>query len=141
MNGWILSYSRRVPVSDIGVYASVIPDDDKTLFESFDYQTDSTGYFGFNLSDFYGKGKFIINLMTTKNNGNSKYETSKRIRFERGDRPEPRRYLIQETDLNHNTNKVEDYKVDYTDYDLTPAQRRKMGRMIDDVDIIEDVDK
>ena len=141
MNGWILSYSKRAPVSDIGVYASVIPDDDKKLFESFDYHTDSTGYFGFNLSDFYGKGKFTIQLMSQKKNGESKYETTKRIRFERADRPQPRPYLIQETDLNHNTNKVEDYKVDYTDYDLTPAQRKKMGKMIDDVDIIEDTPK
>ena len=137
MNGWILSYGKREPVSDIGIYASVIPDDDKRLFESFDYQTDSTGYFGFNLSDFYGRGKFNVQLMSRKKDGESKYETSKRIRFERGDRPEPRRYLIQETDLNHNTNKVEDYKVDYTDYDLTPAQRKKLGRMIDDIDIID----
>ena len=141
MNGWILSYSKREPVSDIGVYASVIPDDDKTLFESFDYQTDSTGYFGFNISDFYGKGKFTIHIMSHKKNGESKYETSKRIRFERADRPQPRPYLIQETDLKHNTSKVEDYKVDYTDYDLTPAQRRKLGKMIDDVDIIEDTPK
>ena len=141
MNGWILSYSKRAPVSDIGVYASVIPDDDKKLFESFDYHTDSTGYFGFNLSDFYGKGKFTIQLMSQKKNDESKYETAKRIRFERADRPQPRPYLIQETDLNHNTNKVEDYKVDYTDYDLTPAQRKKMGKMIDDVDIIEDTPK
>ena len=138
MNGWILSKGMRVPVSDIGVYASVIPDDDRKMFESFDYQTDSTGYFGFNLSDFYGNGKFTIQLMSQKKNGESKYETGKRIRFERADRPQPRPYYIQETDLNHNTNKVEDYKVDYTDYDLTPAQRRKLGRMIDDVDIIED---
>ena len=65
MNGWILSYSKREPVSDIGVYANLMPDDDKTLFESFDYRTDSTGYFGFDLSDFYGKGKFNINLMST----------------------------------------------------------------------------
>ena len=138
MNGWILSYGRREPVSDIGVYASVIPDDDKKLFESFDYQTDSTGYFGFNLSDFYGKGKFTIHLMSQKKEGESKYETSKRIRFERGDRPEPRPYLIQETDLSHNINQIEDYKVDYTDYDLTPEQRKKLGKMIDDVDIEED---
>jgi hypothetical protein len=141
MNGWILSYSRREPVSDIGVYANVIPDDDKKLFESFDYQTDSTGYFGFDLSDFYGKGKFNINLMSTKNNGDSKYEKSKRIRFERADRPAPRPYLIQETDLNHNDSRPYDYKVDYTDFDLTPAQRRKLGRMIDDVDIEEDGQK
>ena len=141
MNGWILSYGRRVPVSDIGVYASIIPEDDKKLFESFDYQTDSTGYFGFDLSDFYGRGKFTINLMSTKKAGDSKYEKSKRIRFERADRPNPRPYLKQEMDLNHNDHRAYDYKVDYTDFDLTPAQRRKLGRMIDDVDIEEESQK
>ena len=137
MNGWILSYSKRVPVSNMGVYATLIPEHDKTLFESFDYQTDSTGYFGFDLSDFYGKGKFTINLMATKRNGDSRHETGKRIRFERADRPAPRPFLKQETDLNHNDHRLDDYKVDYTDFDLTPAQRRKLGRMIDDVDIEE----
>ena len=141
MNGWILSYGKRQPVSDIGIYASVIPDDDKTLFESLDYQTDSTGYFGFDMSDFYGNGKFVITLMSRKKNGESKYEESKRIRFERADRPNPRPYMIQETDLSHNTNQIEGYKVDYTDYDLTPAQRRKLGRMIDDVDIEEETQR
>ena len=141
MNGWILSYSRREPVSDIGIYANVIPDDDKTLFEGFEYLTDSTGYFGFDLSDFYGKGKFNINLMSTKKNGDSKYEKSKRIRFERADRPKPRPFFKQELDLNHNDHRPYDYKVDYTDFDLTPAQRKKLGRMIDDVDIEEDAQK
>ena len=137
MNGWILSYSKREPVSDIGVYASIVPEDDKKLFESFDYQTDSTGYFGFDLEDFYGKGKFTINLMSTKKNGDSKYEKSKRIRFERADRPKSRPYFKQETDLTHNDHMAYEYNVDYTDFDLTPAQRRKLGKMIDDVDIEE----
>ena len=141
MNGWILSFVKREPVSDIGVYAALAPEDDKTLFESFDYQTDSTGYFGFDLSDFYGRGKFTIQLMSNKRDGESKYETGKRIRLERADRPQPRPYMIQETDLNHNTNQVEGYKVDYTDYDLTPAQRRKLGKMIDDVDIEEETQR
>ena len=141
MNGWILSYTKREPVSDIGIYANVIPDDDKTLFEGFEYLTDSTGYFGFDLSDFYGKGKFNINLMSTDKNGESKNEKSKRIRFERADRPAPRPYFKQETDLNHNDHRPYDYKVDYTDFDLTPAQRRRLGRMIDDVDIEEDAQK
>ena len=141
MNGWILSYRKREPVSDIGIFANVIPDDDKTLFEGFEYITDSTGYFGFDLSDFYGKGKFNINLMSTKRNGDSKNERSKRIRFERADRPKPRPYFKQETDLNHNDRRPYDYKVDYTDFDLTPAQRRKLGRMIDDVDIEEKGEK
>ena len=141
VNGWILSYRKRKPLPDISIYSALMPDDDKTLFESFDYQTDSTGYFGFDLTDFYGRGNFTIHLMSTKNNGDSKYEKSKRIRFERADRPEPRPYLKQETDLDHNTSQVEDYNVDYTDYDLTPAQRRKLGRMIDDVDIEEEAGK
>ena len=137
MNGWILSYSKREPVSDIGIYANIIPDDDKKLFESFEYQTDSTGYFGFDLEDFYGKGKFNINLMSVKNNGKSKYEKSRRIRFERADRPQPRQFLKQELDLNHNDHRPYDYKVDYTDFGLTDVQRRKLGRMIDEVDIEE----
>ena len=141
MNGWILSYGRRQPVSDISIYAALIPDDDKTLFESYDYQTDSTGYFGFDLSDFYGKGNFTIHVMATNKNGESKYKTGKRIRFERADRPEPRPFYKQETGLDHNTSQVSDYKVDYTDYDLTPAQRRKLGKMIDDVDIEEESGK
>ena len=137
MNGWILSYGRREPVSDIGVYASVQPEEDKMMFESFDYQTDSTGYFGFDMSDFYGRGSFTINLMSTKANGNSKYERSKRIRFERADRPKVRPFLIQEIDLSHNKPIVDNYKVSYTDNDLTDEQRRRLGRMIDDVDIEE----
>ena len=141
MNGWILSYTKRDPVSDIGIYANVIPDDDKTLFEGFDYMTDSTGYFGFDLSDFYGKGKFNINLMSKNKDGESRHERSKRIRFERADRPKPRQYFKQETDLNHNDHRPYDYKVDYTDFDLTPAQRRRLGRMIDDVDIEEEAQK
>ena len=141
MNGWILSYARREPVSDISIYAALMPEDDKTLFESFDYQTDSTGYFGFDLSDFYGKGNFTIHLMETDKNGESTYKTGKRIRFERADRPEPRPFFMQETDLNHNDHRPYDYKVDYTDFDLTPAQRRKLGKMIDDVDIEEESGK
>ena len=141
MNGWILSYGRRQPVSDISIYAALMPNDDKTLFESFDYQTDSTGYFGFDLNDFYGRGDFTIHVMAKNKNGESKYKTGKRIRFERADRPEPRPFYKQETDLDHNTSQVSDYKVDYTDYDLTPAQRRKLGKMIDDVDIEEESGK
>ena len=137
MNGWILSYRKREPVSDIGVYASVMPENDRMQFESFDYQTDSSGYFAFDMADFYGRGSFTINLMSTKANGNSKYERSKRIRFERADRPKARPFFIQETDLSHNNHQVQGYKVSYTDNDLTEAQRKRLGRMIDDVDIEE----
>ena len=141
MNGWILSYRNRQPVSDINIYAALMPDYDKTLFESFDYQTDSTGYFGFDLPDFYGKSDFTIHVMSRKNDGETKYDENKRIRFDRADRPDPRPYFKQETDLTHNDHRPYDYKVDYTDFDLTPAQRKKLGRMIDDVDIEEQSEK
>ena len=141
MNGWILSYRNREPVSDINIYASLMPDNDKTLFESFEYQTDSTGYFGFDLSDFYGKSQFTIHVMSKDKNGETKYDENKRIRFDRADRPDPRPYFKQETDLTHNDHRPYDYKVDYTDFDLTPAQRKKLGRMIDDVDIEEQGEK
>ena len=141
MNGWILSFNTREPVSDIGVYASITPEDDKKLFESFDYQTDSTGYFAFDLSDFYGRGTFTINLMSTKKNGDSRYEKSKRIRFERADRPVPRPYDKQETDLSRNTPQVDDYKVDFSNDGLTAEQLKKLGIILDDVDIEEEGEK
>ena len=135
MNGWILSYSKREPVSDIGVYANVIPDNDKTLFESFEYHTDSTGYFGFDLSDFYGSGKFNINLMSANKDGQSRHEKSKRIRFERADRPKPRPYLKQETDLSHNTPVITGFEDDFDDDDLSELRKRSKGTLLDPVDI------
>ena len=141
MNGWILSYGRRDPVSDIGVSAALTPDDDKTFFESFDYQTDSTGYFGFDLSDFYGKGQFTIHLTSTRKNGQSKYEKGKRIRFERADRPAPRPYLKQETDLNHNDHRLYDYMVDFSNADLYELRDKNLGIVLDVVDVVEEGSK
>ena len=138
MNGWILSYRKREPVSDIGIFAALTPDKDKSLFESFNYQTDSTGYFGFDMSDFYGNGKLTIHLMSKKKNGLNKFEESKRIRFERADRPAPRPYFMQETDLSQNTPQVDDYKVDFTNEGLTAEQLKKLGIVIDGVDIEEE---
>lgn len=142
MNGWILSYGRREPVSDINIYAALMPDkDDKTLYESFDYQTDSTGYFGFDLSDFYGKANFTIHVMATKKNGESKYKTGKRIRFERAERPDPRPYFKQETDLSHNDHQGYDYKVDFSDADLSQLKDKNLGTVLDAVDVEEEGSK
>ncbi len=105
MNGWILSNRKREPVADIGIYAVLVPDESKKLhwtIDKFEHHTDSTGYFGFDLSDFYGEGKFSFNLMSTKRNGKTKYERNKRIKLERADRPASRALLKQEMDLNHN---------------------------------------
>ena len=136
MNGWVLSYSRRIPVSDIDVFASVVPDD-KTKLETFEYHTDTTGYFGFDLSDFYGKAKMTINLMSKKKNGKSKYEKSTRIKFERSDKPEPKPFLKQEIDLSRNKRKNSGSKVDFTDDGLPLVIREDLGIVLDDVDIVE----
>ena len=135
MNGWVLSYSRRNPVSDIDVYASVMPNYDKTKFETFEYHTDSTGYFGFDLSDFYGEAKMTINLMSKKRNGRSKFEKSTRIKFERSDRPDPKPFLKQEIDLDHNKPKKQEE--DQTDDGLPLVIREDLGIVLDDVDITE----
>ena len=90
VNGQVLSYSRHKPVSDINVLATVTPYDDKTAFESFQYTTDSTGYFGFDLSDFYNWARMSIKLTSHNRNGKVKYETSTRIKLDYTGAPEPR---------------------------------------------------
>ena len=137
MNGWVLSYSKRAPVSDIDVFASVMPVDDKKLFETFEYHTDTTGYFGFDLSDFYGKAKMTINLMSKKKNGKSKYEKSTRIKFERADKPGPKPFRKQEIDLDRNKPKVSGSDADFTDDGLPLVIREDLGIVLDDVDITE----
>ena len=137
MNGWVLSYSKRNPVADIEVLASVQPEYDKTKFETFEYDTDSTGYFGFDLSDFYGKAKMTINLMSIKKNGKSKYEKSTRIKFERSDRPDPKPFLKQEIDLSRNRKNPMNIEPDFTDDSLPKVIREDLGIVLDDVDINE----
>lgn len=137
MNGWVLSYSKRAPVSDINVLASVQPNYDKTKFETFEYHTDTTGYFGFDLTDFYGKAKMTINLMSKKRNGKSKYEKSIRIKFERSDRPEPKPFLKEEIDMTRNKNNPKAAEPDFTDDGLPLVIREDLGIVLDDVDITE----
>ena len=136
MNGWIQSYHKRKPVADIDIYATLVPDK-KTFWsiDKFKHRTDSTGYFGFDLSDFYGEGKFTINLMSTKRNGQSKYERHKRITLERAERPAPRPFLKQEMDLNHNKLHMSGYKFDSMDDDQPLLISMDQGIVLDAVDV------
>ena len=136
MNGWIQSYHKRKPVADIDIYATLVPDK-KTFWsiDKFKLRTDSTGYFGFDLSDFYGEGKFTINLMSTKRNGQSKYERHKRITLERAERPAPRPFLKQEMDLNHNKLHMSGYKFDSMDDDQPLLISMDQGIVLDAVDV------
>ena len=136
LNGWIQSYHKRKPVADIDIYATLVPDK-KTFWsiDKFKHRTDSTGYFGFDLSDFYGEGKFTINLMSTKRNGQSKYERHKRITLERAERPAPRPFLKQEMDLNHNKLHMSGYKFDSMDDDQPLLISMDQGIVLDAVDV------
>ena len=135
INGWVLSNGKREPVQDIDVYASVVPYDDKSLYGSFVYHTDTTGYFGYDMMDFYGKAKMKIHLRKQKKNGKTKYPKRIRIRLERGEKPAPRPMQKQEMDLSL-VNSRQDAP-DFTNDGLTPEMREKMGILLDDVDIIE----
>ena len=103
VNGQVLSYSRRKPVSDINVLSTITPYDDKTAFESFQYTTDSTGYFGFDLSDFYNWARMSIKLTSHKRSGKVKYEKSIRIKLDYTGIPEPR--AISELEKFQDSNK------------------------------------
>ncbi|MBP5691517.1 MAG: hypothetical protein J6W99_05230, partial [Bacteroidaceae bacterium] len=90
VNGQLLTYTGHNPVSGMNILATVTPYDDKTAFESFQYTTDSTGYFGFDLTDFYNWARMSIKLTSYKRNGKVKYETNTRIKLDYTDIPEPR---------------------------------------------------
>lgn len=138
MNGWVLSYSKRDPQDNVDVFASVVPQNDRTRLETFKYHTDTTGYFGFNLSDFYGQARMTINLMSQKRNGKMKYEKSTRIKFERSDSPKPRSFLNGELDLSSGNHKKYDPTATKKEDDGLPTViREDLGIILDDVDIDE----
>ena len=135
INGWVLSYFKREPVSNIDVYAAVVPYDDKSKFGSFIYHTDSTGYFGCDMLDFYGKANLKIHLKKNKKHGKSKNPTKIRIRLERAEKPAPRPIQKEEMDLS--MVKPQQKTSDFSDDMLPEEIRKKMGIVLDDVDVIE----
>lgn len=94
LNGWVLSPSGNKPLSDIKVMAAIVPPD-KTNTEQFDCITDSTGYFGLDISDFYDVAKMTIHTTERKR----LIGTGSRILFERSMTPDIRAYHPAETTL------------------------------------------
>ena len=94
VNGWILSPSGRKPLEGVKVMAAVVPPD-KSGTEQFDCITDSSGYFGLDLSDFYDVARMTIH--TTEKS--KLIGTSSRILFERSMVPPLRSYHPAETTL------------------------------------------
>ena len=136
LNGWVLSYAKRTPVSNVDVLASVVPSE-KARFEQFEYRTDTTGYFGFNLSDFYGTATMTVNLMTYRRSGKAKFEKSTRLKLERSESPQPRIIEMQEKDLNeHNWKRYDPKAMNETRDDGLPTViNEDLGIVLDDVDI------
>ena len=142
LNGWLLSYVKREPVKEVTISASFRPDENKNRFESFKFRTDTNGYFGFNLSDFYGKGEMGIRLTRERSSGKIKHPTGIRIRFERADMPASRVFSKDEIDLNHNRRRIaaQEQQVGQTVmYGGQPRVIKKdLGIVLDEVEIDED---
>ena len=94
LNGWILSPSGNKPIANTKVMVALVPPD-KTQTEQFDCITDSTGYFGLDVSDFYDVARFTIHTTEKKR----MVGTSSRILFERSMTPDIRAYYPAETTL------------------------------------------
>ena len=141
MNGWVLSHLGRDPVKNMTVSASFRPNENKNRFESFKFQTDTNGYFGFNLSDFYGKGEMGIRLTRERKSGKIKHPTGIRIRFERADMPASRMFSKEEIDLSHNSrrNALIQTQNQTVMYGGQPRVIKKdLGIMLDEVNIDEE---
>ena len=141
MNGWLLSYVKREPVKEVTVSASFRPNENKNRFESFKFRTDTNGYFGFDLSDFYGKGEMGIRLTRERSSGKIKHPTGIRIRFERADMPAARIFTKVEIDLNHNSrrNSIIQTQDQTVMYGGQPRVIKKdLGIVLDEVDIDEE---
>ncbi len=141
MNGWLLSYVKREPVKEVTVSASFRPNENKSRFESFKFRTDTNGYFGFDLSDFYGKGEMGIRLTRERSSGKIKHPTGIRIRFERADMPASRIFTKEEIDLNHNSRRnaliqTQDQTVLYGGQPR--VIKKDLGIVLDEVDIDEE---
>ena len=96
INGWILSPSGKKPMMGVKVMAALVPPDKKRT-EKFDCITDSTGYFGLDISDYYDIARLTIH--TTESQKRKIVGTSSRILFERSMTPDLRPYYVPETIL------------------------------------------
>ncbi len=139
LNGWVLSPSGNKPIPDIKVMAAIVPPDKKNT-EQFNCITDSTGYFGLDISDFYDVARLTIHTTEKR----KLVGTSSRILFERSMTPELRAYYPSETLLRNITpknritvNKISDDVASTDDDNLPKVIWDNIGYLLPDVDIEE----
>ncbi len=132
LNGWILSPSGNKPVANTKVMVALVPPD-KTQTEQFDCITDSTGYFGLDVSDFYDVARFTIHTTEKKR----MVGTSSRILFERSMTPDIRAYYPAETTLRNIAPKkrVTAVEQEPVDDNLPEVIWDNIGYLLPDVDI------
>lgn len=116
-NGWIIKKNGKDVVSGVKVLASVVPDIKKHV-DQFKFITDKNGYFGFNLTEFYGNATLtmILKKVNTDKLANAK------IMLERSLNPAIRPYLNEELQF-------ESSQVAKTEEDMS---KRELDRISDD---------
>lgn len=135
-NGWIINKRGTDVLSGVKVLATVVPDDKKHI-DQFKFITDKNGYFGFDLTEFYGNAKLTMLLKKVKND---KLANAK-IMLERSMIPSIRPYLNEE--LLFKSSKVEKKEEDMSnreldrisDGDFPEILYDNMGVLLDEVDI------
>lgn len=133
-NGWIMNSSGKKPLEGVEVLAALMPTD-KRLTETYNYKTDSSGYFGFDIGvDFYDKAKFSIDAHAGRK---SLIGPSARIKLDRSMTPAIRAYQPQElvfTGINSKQKK----NTQVADDGLPMIIGEDTGLLLPDVDIEED---
>lgn len=134
LNGWVLSPSGDKPITDIKVMAAIVPPEKKQT-EQFNCITDSTGYFGLDVSDFYDVARLTIHTTQKRR----LIGTSSRILFERSMTPAIRPYHKAETTLRNiiSRNKVKKHVEEPADDNLPEVIWDNIGYLLPDVDINE----
>jgi len=138
LNGWVLNPSGKKKLGGVNVLAALTPND-KTQSEVYTYQTDTSGYFGFNIGvDFYDKARFTIDAHVKRER---LIGTSARIKFDRSLIPDPRQYEPQEMVFNslNQKGKVSGKKTEKEQEDNLPTVINQFtGYLLPDVDIEEE---
>lgn len=132
LNGWILSPSGNNPIPDLKVMAAIVPPN-KQNTERFDCITDSTGYFGLDITDFYDVGKLTIHTTEKRR----LIGTSSRILFERSMTPDIRAFYTPETTLRNISakNKITKKAEPEVDDNLPEVIYDNIGYLLPDVEI------
>ena len=139
LNGWVLNPSGKKPLGGATVLAAIVPENRDDL-ERYTYQTDSTGYFGFDIGvDFYNTAKLTIYAQTEKER---LIGTNARLLFERSLTPDIRAYkpgetVFSTTQRNNEIKKVGREQIDETEEEkhYPTIIKENEGYLLPDVDI------